>query len=147
MTSFSSSSFWTAPLHEKFFLNALHMRFMSRSSARPATVVIHFLPLRCWTRTWTFSPWDAPGSSAASLNASLIKVYWALVGHRWKKIWGRRFDICNLGSWYQQQLTEITKFHWGKLLICYIISSSRSGLSKHFRDDGRAMFSLVRVQW
>ena len=70
MTSPTSSSFWTAPLQLKFFLKALQIRFTSKSSARPATVVIHFRPLRCCTRTCTFSSEFPPFLSPASSKAS-----------------------------------------------------------------------------
>ena len=70
ITSPTSSSFWTAPLQLKFFLNALQIRLMSRSSAKPATVVIHLRPFRCWTRTWTFSSAVPPALSPASSKAS-----------------------------------------------------------------------------
>jgi hypothetical protein len=41
--------------------------------ANPATVVIHFRPLRCCTRTWTLSPSAPPLASFASSNASFYR--------------------------------------------------------------------------
>ena len=58
-------------MQEKFFLKALQMRLISKSSASPATVVIHLRPLRCWTRTCTFSSVWTPLASPASSKASM----------------------------------------------------------------------------
>ena len=73
ITSPTSSSLCTAPLQLKFFLKALQIRFTSKSSASPATVVIHFRPFRCCTRTWTFSSEFPAPLSPASSNASANK--------------------------------------------------------------------------
>eukprot|EP00953_Heterococcus_sp_UTEX-ZZ885_P018846 10525-Heterococcus_DN1.PRE.2 len=47
------------------------MRFRSRSSAMPCTVVIHFLPDRCCTRTCTL-PCPERSSSLDSANGSVM---------------------------------------------------------------------------
>lgn len=48
----SSGSTRTLPLHLKVFFKAFAILAISKSSARPWTVVMHLRPFRCWTRMW-----------------------------------------------------------------------------------------------
>ena len=71
----NSGSCVTDPLHWKVFFSALVIFWISRSSASPWIVVIHFLPFLCCTRTCILEL-SLPTSMA---NGSMKKRQWEIL--------------------------------------------------------------------